>query len=80
MPYQLLNKTRGSAIGTISDEDMQFLADQLEEESSQDTDYYLDPETVDFLARRGGNPALVDLLRRAVAGSEGIDITWLPIA
>lgn len=80
MPYQLFNKTRGSAIGTISDADMQFLADQLEEESSQDDDYFLDAATVDYLADAGADTALVTVLRRAVAGTDGIDITWLPIA
>ncbi len=38
MTYRLLDKSSGAPIGNVSDEDMQFLVDELEEESSRDRD------------------------------------------
>jgi hypothetical protein len=38
---QLHAKETGVFLGTITDAQLQFLIDQLEEESTDDTDYYL---------------------------------------
>jgi len=66
-------------IGKISDDDLQFLIDQLEEESASDRDYFIDEATVQMLEDDGAPAALVGLLRSAVAGhSEGLDIAWTP--
>ena len=46
---QLRNKETGSLLGSISEEDLQFLIDNLEEEWEEDTDYYLNRETLDLL-------------------------------
>lgn len=73
----LREKDTGRLIGSISETDVQFLVDQLEEESSDDRDYYVDEATVDMLEEEGASTTLVSLLRSAVAGhSEGIDIAW----
>lgn len=76
MTYRLIDKTTGALIGTISDEDMQFLVDELEEESSRDTDYFMDAATVEMLDGNGASPKMVSMLRLAVGSSEGIDINW----
>jgi len=60
----------------ITDEQLQFLIDHLEEESYDDQDYYLNQATIDMLARQGADPALVTLLREAVGDREGIDVVW----
>jgi hypothetical protein len=39
----------GSFVGMISKADMQFLFDQLEEESESDTDYFVDSNSIDAL-------------------------------
>lgn len=62
-------------IGEIEDEDLDQLIDLLEEESDEDQDYFIDTETLDFLAERGVKPAVIDLLRPAV-GDEGAEIRW----
>lgn len=69
-------KDGGSFLGTIDEADMQLLADQLEEESAEDTDYFVCSSTIDLLEESGASPGLVDLLRRAVGTSEGVDIRW----
>lgn len=73
---RLHHAERGTLIGTITDEQLQFLMDQLEEESSEDRDYYVSTDTVDMLEENGADSELVALLRSAVDGGEGIDIRW----
>lgn len=76
MTIRITNKTTGAPLGTLSPEDFQLLADQLEEESSRDTDYFINADTVDMLEAAGGSAALVGMLRTAVGTSDGIDIGW----
>ena len=67
----------GRVIGPISEEQLQFLVDQLEEESSSDTDYYIDAVTLEMFEERGADPALLSLLRAALGAREGLDIEWV---
>jgi hypothetical protein len=69
-------KKDGSLIGTIDEEDLLVLQDVLEEEGPEDTDYYIDPATIDLLEQRGAGQHLVSLLRQAVSNSEGVDVVW----
>ena len=72
----LRDKETGNPIGTITEAQLQFLADQLEEEWAEDTDYWLDQSTIDLLAERGADGTLVDLLRRSMGEREEMEITW----
>ena len=76
MTIRITLKDTGALLGQITQEDLQFLNDQLEEESSSDTDYFINRDTVDMLEAAGGSAALVSMLRTAVGTSEGIDIAW----
>ena len=76
MDVRIFNKDTGSFVGTISKADMQFLVDQLEEESESDTDYFVDSNSIDALEELGGSPALISLLRLAVGTSDGVEIRW----
>ena len=73
---QLRDAERNSLIGTITEEQLHFLIDELEEESAEDRDYYFSADTIDMLAEDGGDPQLVSLLRGALAGREGFDVRW----
>ena len=73
----LRDKESGQFLGKISEEELQFLLDQLEEESEDDTDYYLDADTIDFLEEEGAPPSLLTLLRSALGEREGLDIEWV---
>jgi hypothetical protein len=66
----------GALLGAISDEDLQFLIDELEEESLEDQDYYLNRDTLEMLEKAGGQPKLLDLLRRALGDRDGVEIRW----
>ena len=72
----LRDKETGNPIGTITEAQLQFLADQLEEEWEEDTDYWLDQSTIDLLAERGADEGLVALLQRAMGDREEMEITW----
>jgi len=64
-------------IGPISPADLQVLIDVLEEESSEDRDYYIDAATIDLLAEGGASAAMLDMLRLALGTAEGLDIRWV---
>jgi hypothetical protein len=69
-------KDGGDVIGTIDEDDLQMLIDQLVEEDEEDTDYYITPMTIDLLEESGASAELVSILREAVGDSEGVDIAW----
>lgn len=67
---------RGTRLGTISDEQLQFLADALEEESLEDKDYYISADTIDMLEEDGADRQLLEILRGALGEREGMDVRW----
>jgi hypothetical protein len=52
------------------------LIDGLEEESSEDQDYYIDQVTIDLLADGRPSDHLLGILRSAVGSSSGVEIRW----
>jgi hypothetical protein len=66
----------GAPLGTISEAQLAFLGQQLEEESPTDTDYYINRETVDLLAQRGADAGLLELLQRAIGERDDVEIRW----
>lgn len=75
---KLINEDTGQPIGEVNETEMRFLIDMLEEESPEDADYFINQDTIDMLEVRGGDPALIAMLRQAVGESDGIEITWEP--
>ena len=73
---EILDKQTGRSLGTLSEEQFQLLADQLEEESATDDDYYLNRATVDILEEQGTDPHLVAVLRAALGTAEEAEIRW----
>ena len=73
---QLHEKETGVFVGTITEVQLQFLIDQLEEESSDETDYYIDHATLDLFEEVGVEADLLALLRQALGTREGIEIVW----
>lgn len=73
---QLHDKDTGAWINNITEEDLQFLVDQLEEESSDDQDYYINETTLDMFEEAGADKALVALLRGALNGRTEMEIRW----
>ncbi|HWM90163.1 MAG TPA: galactosyldiacylglycerol synthase [Thermoanaerobaculia bacterium] len=73
---QLFDKQSGAEVGTLTDDQFQFLVDHLEEESSDDDDYYLNRTTVDLLEGQGADPVLVQVLRTALGDRDEMDLRW----
>lgn len=73
---KLYDKDNGTWLGTISQEQLQALIDHLEEESSEDRDYYINEETLDLLQDSAVDPALVELLRTALNERTEMEIRW----
>ena len=65
-----------SDLGEITEAELRSLLDNLEEESQEDTDYYITADTLDFLAAHGADAKLVTILRQAVGDQDGVDIRW----
>ena len=74
---QLREKGTGRDLGPITESDLQFLIDQLVEESSDDQDYYLTRDTLAFLRENGGPEPLMKLLEVALGMSDDIEIEWV---
>ena len=73
---KLRDKDGGATLGTISETDLQFLIDELEEEWDEDTDYYLNRTTFDLLKSKGASQTLVGILEPIFKDREDIEIEW----
>ena len=73
---ELKDKDTGQVLGSITEVQLQFLVDQLEEESHDDRDYYLNTTTLDALASKSADRDLIGLLRRALGARKEMEIEW----
>jgi hypothetical protein len=73
---KLYDKQSGALLGIVSDDDIESMIDQLEEEDSVDEDYFIDADTIDLLEEGGASETLLSVLRKAVGDSEGIEIRY----
>lgn len=74
---ELRDKESGTVVGSVSEDQLQFLTDQLEEESGGDADYYIDEATLEMFANRGIDLRLLTLLRDALGNRDGMEIEWV---
>lgn len=73
---QLRIKDSGTLIGTITEEELQFLIDNLEEEWEEDRDYYLNQTMLDILKNKPDAPErLMEMLEKAAGGGD-IEVEW----
>jgi len=64
-------------LGTISEHQLGFLVDNLEDEFEEDEEYFFIPEMMDDLKAQGADAPLIALLEKALAGTlEGVDIFY----
>jgi hypothetical protein len=64
-------------VGEISEDQLDFLIDNLEEEWPEDRDYYVNKTMLEMLKQRGADAGLMRLLTDALAGREEVDILWV---
>ncbi len=63
-------------IGSISEQELQFLTDNLEEEFLEDTDYSITPLELTYFEQHNGPAGLLNLLRQALGQREEVIIRW----
>ncbi len=72
----LYDAESGTLLGTITSAQLAFLIAQLEEEDSEDQDYYIDRATLTWFEEQDADAALMTLLWGALGDREGMDIRW----
>jgi hypothetical protein len=73
---QLRDKDKGTQIGLITEKQLQFLVDQLEEEHDGDKDYWLNRDTLEILKESGADQQLISLLENALGERDEMEIEW----
>ncbi len=73
---ELRDKDTDAFLGTITETQLQFLIDQLEEEDSEDTDYYINQATIEMFEQEGADPQLLSILRKCLGNREDMEIRW----
>jgi hypothetical protein len=76
--YALYVKADHRYIGDISDVELKFLVDNLEEEGLNDTDYDLSRLTLEYLRGNGLSPRLAQLLDGALGEQDDVEIVYEP--
>ncbi|MBN2267659.1 MAG: hypothetical protein JW725_04985 [Candidatus Babeliaceae bacterium] len=74
---KLVNKETRQELGFLSEEDFAILQRELEVENPEDTDYYINKDTVEFMVEQGISQTIIDLLNKALNGAEEVDIEWI---
>ena len=73
---RLYIEATNTVLGEVTDAELDTLVNNLEEETRDDTDYWITSDTIDFLEARGADAKLIAILRTAVGDSDGLDIRW----
>ena len=73
---RLIRIDTGDEIGAISDKQLAFLVDQLEEEHDEDQDYFIDKDTLELMSDNGIDPELLAMLEKALGDDDSMDIAW----
>jgi hypothetical protein len=73
---RLIRLDTGDEIGNINDKQLAFLVEQLEEESDDDNERFIDRDTLELLSDNGADPELLAVLEKAMGDDDEIDIAW----
>lgn len=63
-------------IGEITEAQLEFLMNNMEEESLEDQDYAITDMTLAYFEELGADPALLSMLRQALGGQDELVIRW----
>jgi hypothetical protein len=71
---RLYDNDNDQEIGQITEAQLDFLQEQLIEETLDSTTFALAPATVDSLAMNGGDADMIDLLRKAIGSRTSMEL------
>lgn len=69
------NRT-AALIGEITEAQLDFLMDNMEEESLEDQDYAITAMTLAYFEELGADPALLGMLRQALGERDELMVRW----
>jgi processive 1,2-diacylglycerol beta-glucosyltransferase len=72
----LYNQATDELLGEISEDELQFLIDQMEEESTKDKDYSITRMEIAYFSQNGATPHLINLLTQALSEQQEVIILW----
>ena len=64
-------------VGELTEDQLDVLIDNLEEEWTDDRDYYINRAMIDMLQAKGADTGLLNMLRAAIGDKEDVDILWV---
>jgi len=73
---KLYDKSNDRLLGEISQQDVDLLVAQFEEESSRDRDYYVNNDTFLMLADAGASSTLLDAIKAALDSNGECEVRW----
>lgn len=73
---KLFDNETSAPVGEITEGQLLFLIDHLEETSETDQDYYIDPPTLAMLRSEGADAELIAILTKGLDGREGYEVRW----
>jgi hypothetical protein len=73
---EVYNTKDNTLIGTLTESQLQFLIDNLEEESMEDQDYAITAMTLAYFEELGADPALLKMLSQALGSQDELLIRW----
>ncbi len=73
---ELYLKSTDKHLGHISEDELKFLAQQLEEESTDDEDYTITRMTLDYMKGQKISPNLLKLLEEALGSADEVEVKF----
>jgi processive 1,2-diacylglycerol beta-glucosyltransferase len=73
---KVFDRETGSSLGSLTEDQLDFLIENLEEESTRDQDYYIDKDVIEMLEKKGIAADLKEFLQRALGSRKGAEIVW----
>jgi processive 1,2-diacylglycerol beta-glucosyltransferase len=72
----LREKGSERSLGQISEDQLQYLIDNLEEEWLEDQDYAITPLLLEHFEAQGADQELITLLRNSLGERDEMEIVW----
>ena len=63
-------------IGSLSEAQLQYLIDELEEEDSEDQDYWINSAQIELFKSKGADSALIAMLDSALGDNDDVEVIW----
>jgi len=64
-------------VAELTEEQLDFLIEHLEEEWSEDRDYYINKDMVAMLEQRGADSGLIRILLDALGDKDEVEVLWV---